>query len=74
MVGELELHIALANLIDINAEIARLNKEIKKLQADITNAKTKLANSNYINKAPAAVVAKDKAKLAENLEALEKRK
>ncbi|EKE01219.1 MAG: hypothetical protein ACD_21C00189G0001 [uncultured bacterium] len=72
LVGELELHIALANLIDINAEIARLNKEISKLKIDVDRAEVKLNNVNYTAKAPADVVTKERAKLAENQDALQK--
>ncbi|CAL7963890.1 valine--tRNA ligase [Gammaproteobacteria bacterium] len=66
LVDELELHIPLANLIDISAEITRLNKEIGKLKADIERAAIKLNNSNYTAKAPADVVARERLNLAEN--------
>ncbi|MEI8054918.1 MAG: valine--tRNA ligase [bacterium] len=72
LVDELELHIPLANLIDISAEIARLNKEIGKLKADIERAATKLNNVNYTSKAPSDVVARERLKLAENQSTLQK--
>jgi valyl-tRNA synthetase len=72
LVDELELHIALADLIDINVEIARLNKETGKLKADIERAETKLNNVNYTAKAPADVVAKERLKLTENQNTLQK--
>lgn len=72
LVDELELHIALADLIDINVEIARLNKEIGKLKVDIERAEVKLNNANYTAKAPADVVAKERLKLTENQSTLQK--
>lgn len=72
LVDELELHIPLANLIDVSAEIARLNKEIGKLKEDIERAEVKLSNVNYTAKAPADVVAKERSKLAESQSALQK--
>jgi len=72
LVDELELHIALADLIDIKVEIARLNKEIGKLKIDIERAEVKLSNANYTAKAPADVVAKERLKLTENQNTLQK--
>ena len=57
------MHIMLAGLVDINAEITRSNKDISKLKTEIDRTKTKLNNSNYITKAPADVVAKDRTAL-----------
>jgi valyl-tRNA synthetase len=72
LVDELELHIPLANLIDINAEIARLNKASSKLKVDIERAAIKLNNDNYTAKAPVDVVARERLKLAENQGILQK--
>lgn len=62
---QLELHIPLAGLIDVNAEATRLRKEITKLQQECDNAQKRLDNPNYVAKAPAAVVAKEKEKVTE---------
>ncbi len=62
---QLELHIPLAGLIDIDAETARLRKEILKLQQERDVAKKRLDNPNYVAKAPAAVVNKEKEKVTE---------
>jgi valyl-tRNA synthetase len=51
-------------LIDKDAEIARLEKEIQKIVKDLPRVEGKLNNPQYIEKAPAAVIDKEKAKLA----------
>jgi len=72
LVDELQLNIPIANLIDINAEVARLNKEINKLNLDIERTTGKLANANYVAKAPADVVATERLRLAEHQSLLHK--
>jgi valyl-tRNA synthetase len=72
LVEILELNIPLAGLIDKDAEIARLNKEINKLQKDLASAETKLNNPNYVAKAPQDVVEKEKQKINDLRFALEK--
>lgn len=74
IIDNLEIHIPMANLIDKNAEIARLTKEINKLQQETDRISGKLNNANYVAKAPADVVAKDQQKLTENTELLAKLK
>ena len=65
LVGKMEILIPLEGLIDKDAEIARLNKEMGKLDKVIKQSSGKLSNDNYVNKAPAEVVAKERDKLAE---------
>ena len=65
LVGKMEILIPLEGLIDKDAEIARLNKEMGKLDKIIKQSSGKLSNDNYVNKAPAEVVAKERDKLAE---------
>lgn len=65
VVEELELHIPLADLIDPAAETARLQKEITKHQDDSSKAQQRLDNPNYVAKAPAAVVAKERERVQE---------
>lgn len=65
LVGELELFIPLTDIVDKNAEITRLKKEINKLQAELQRSQGKMANDQYIAKAPAIVVAKERSRLAE---------
>ncbi|MDB4867443.1 MAG: valine--tRNA ligase [Cohnella sp.] len=57
-----ELYLPLAGLIDIGQEIARLEKELSNLQAEVERVEKKLANEGYIAKAPAHVVEQERAK------------
>lgn len=63
VIDHLECHIPLAGMIDKSAELTRLDKEITKLTQDLTKSKAKLDNPNYVNKAPAEVVTKEKERL-----------
>ncbi len=65
VVGELELLIPMADLIDKTAELTRLTKEIAKLEKDISLAKNKLTRPEFIAKAPAAIIAKEEEKLSQ---------
>jgi valyl-tRNA synthetase len=67
-----ELFIPLADLIDMEIEKARLNKEILRLQRLEKSISTKLANKNFIDKAPDSVVSSEKEKLVKITESLSK--
>lgn len=70
LVGEMKILIPMAGLIDQEAELARLGKAIGKLEADLERTRKKLANSAFVDKAPPAVVQKERDKLAEQQTAL----
>jgi valyl-tRNA synthetase len=72
LVGDLEVLVPMAGLIDKDAELARLAKEIDKLQNEGQRLEGKLSNSSFIDRAPAEVVAKERDKLASQQQALEK--
>lgn len=65
IVDELELFIPMADLIDKNAEILRLSKEINKLEIDMGKSRAKLNNPNYLAKAPDHVVLQEKTRAGE---------
>ena len=71
LVGEMKILIPLAGLIDKDAELARLEKEIGKLQANVDKITAKLVNKNFVDKAPAAVVEKERERLAEMTKSIE---
>ena len=72
VVGDLSVLIPMAGLIDKDAELARLDKAIDKLEKDAARTRGKLSNENFVGKAPAAVIEKEKAKLSEAESALTK--
>lgn len=65
MVGEMQILIPMAGLIDKTAELARLDKEILRIKNDLPRVEGKLNNPAFVDKAPAEVIHKEKAKLAE---------
>lgn len=65
LVGDLEILIPMAGLIDKKEELARLNREIQKLKKETERAESKLQNPSFVDKAPAEVVNKEKDKLME---------
>ncbi len=70
LVGDMKVLVPMAGLIDKDAELARLAKEIGKLNQDIQRIEGKLSNESFVAKAPAAVVDKEKDKLAKQQSAL----
>ncbi|QDF66207.1 valine--tRNA ligase [Shewanella sp. SNU WT4] len=72
LVGEMELLIPMAGLIDVAAEMARIDKQIEKLAQEAGRIEGKLSNEGFVAKAPAAVIEKERAKLAEFSRDIEK--
>jgi valyl-tRNA synthetase len=70
LVGEMKLLIPLAGLIDKQAELQRLQKNILKHEQDVERISAKLANDNFVSRAPAEVVHREKEKLADARSAL----
>lgn len=70
LAGDMEIRVPLAGFVDIRAEQQRLQKEIDRLQADITKIEGQLANEKFVANAPPAVVAKQREQLANNGNAL----
>jgi valyl-tRNA synthetase len=70
LVGDMNLLIPLAGLIDKDAELMRLQKNIQKIEQEASRIETKLGNKNFVARAPAAVVNKENEKLAEAQSAL----
>ena len=65
LVGEMEVLVPMAGLIDKDAELARLDKELQRLEGEVKRVGGKLANEGFVAKAPAEVLEKERAKLAE---------
>ena len=74
VVGEMEILIPMAGLIDKEAELARIAKAMGKLEQDVARFKGKLSNEKFVSNAPEAVIEKEKAKLADSESQLAKLK
>ncbi len=74
-----EVIVPLTGAVDFEAELARLDKELGKIEKDFVQVNKKLANESFVSKAPADVVAKERARAEElsdakaKLEALQQR-
>ncbi|WP_351088858.1 valine--tRNA ligase [Shewanella sp. S1-49-MNA-CIBAN-0167] len=71
-VGNMELLIPMAGLIDVGAELARIDKQLEKLAQEIARIEGKLSNQGFVAKAPAAVIDKERAKMADLTRDIEK--
>src|SRR6185437_2882251 len=65
VVGNLRILIPLAGLIDLDAERARLAKEIARIAGEIKKCEGKLGNANFVDHAPAAVVEQERNRLTD---------
>nr|VFK38052.1 MAG: valyl-tRNA synthetase [Candidatus Kentron sp. TC] len=65
LLGDLEIRIPLAGLIDVDAEMARLAKDIAKREKELERSRGKLNNPNFVGKAPTNIVAKEESRVAE---------
>ena len=63
--GGNEIIVPLSGAVDFAAEVARLDKELLKMDKERAMLSGKLANENYVQKAPQDVVARDRARVAE---------
>jgi valyl-tRNA synthetase len=65
LVGEMEILIPMAGLIDKEAELARIARALDKVQKDFERTQGKLGNEKFVSNAPADVIEKEQAKLAD---------
>ena len=63
--GGIEIYLPLAGMIDLDAERERWHKEVGQLEKRIAAGKVKLNNPSFIQKAPAAIVEKEREQLAD---------
>ena len=68
MVGTDGFAVPLGSLIDVNAEIKKLEKELKHLEGFLKGIKAKLSNENFVAHAPEAVIAKERKKQSDSEE------
>ena len=67
-----EIIVPLSGAVDFAAEVARLDKELAKMDKEHAMLSGKLANENYVQKAPQDVVERDKARVTELEDARQK--
>lgn len=72
VVSGIELYLDVAQSVDVEKETARLKKEIETVAPYVLSLEKKLSNAEFVNNAPEAVIAKEKEKLQEAKEKLEK--
>ena len=63
LVGSLKLLIPLEGLIDKDTELARLAKDMARLEESLTKSQAKLSNPNFAERAPTEVVSKERDRL-----------
>jgi len=63
--GELEVRVPMAGLVDVTAELTRLDKEIARAEAEKARLNGKLTNAKFIERAPADIVAAERQKLTQ---------
>ena len=63
LAGDLEILVPMAGIIDVDAELARLDREIEKNALEAKKLSGKLNNAKFVDNAPAEVVAKERQKL-----------
>ena len=65
LAGDMEILVPMDGLIDVAAELARLDREIDKISNETKKLSGKLGNSKFVDNAPAEVVEKERQKLEE---------
>jgi len=65
LVGNMKVLIPLAGLIDKDAEMARLTKELARKSEELERCENKLSNSNFVDRAPQDVIAREQARASE---------
>jgi valyl-tRNA synthetase len=64
VVGDVEVSLPLAGLIDLAAERARLGRELEQAEAEVARREARLGNAGFVDKAPPAVVQRERDGLA----------
>ena len=65
LLGDMRLLVPMKGLIDVDAERARLDKQMDKVRADLARTTGKLGNENFVNNAPPAVVSQERERAVE---------
>ena len=65
LTAQTEIYVPLEGIIDVNKEIARLEKDLKAADGELAKARDKLNNANFVSRAPLEVIEKEKSKAEE---------
>ncbi|MDX1507309.1 MAG: valine--tRNA ligase, partial [Woeseiaceae bacterium] len=65
LLGDMQILVPMKGVIDVDAERARLDKQMAKASAELAKARGKLGNDNFVNNAPEAVVLQEQQRAAE---------
>ncbi|MGL6248228.1 MAG: valine--tRNA ligase, partial [Culicoidibacterales bacterium] len=71
VLADVEIYLPIDGLVDIQAEITRLEAEAKKLAGEVQRAQGKLANEKFVSKAPAKLIEEERVKLTDYTQRLE---
>jgi valyl-tRNA synthetase len=62
ILGKIEIYVPLEGVIDVDVERARLTRELKRIQQDLARLEAKLAQRDFLERAPEDVIEKEQAK------------
>ncbi len=65
LLGDMRILVPMAGLIDVDAELARLDKRRSKVEQEIARAEAKLGNESFVRNAPAVVVTQERERVLE---------
>jgi len=68
----IEVYVPLEGLVDIGAETARLTKDLTRIETEMSKIGKKLSNEDFLSRAPADVVEKERGKYEEAKERMDK--
>lgn len=71
VLADVEIYLPIDGLVDIQAEITRLEAEAKKLAGEVKRAQGKLGNEKFVAKAPAHLIEEERTKLSDYTQRLE---
>ncbi len=71
LLDDLRLLVPMKGLIDVEAERARLDRQVSKVEADLARSEGKLGNEKFVNNAPADVVTQERQRVSEFRKTLE---
>jgi len=64
LVGDLKILLPLKGLVDVEEELARLNKQLEREKQDLHKSEAKLGNKRFVENAPGEVVEQERLRLA----------